>query len=267
MPRLDACTSASTRHRSASAATASCATSWSATSASGAVNAIYEGIRCDTGEFKVYARHDRRQLDAWRRTPSGSRLHDASSRHTWRLPAPALCIGSARQPLGSARSCATCRPLEVERGFTAPRTALRPVRAQRVTTRLVAVDHLGLGHVAQQPLDLGRGLAAQQPRFGAGVVGQAARDLDAGGVAHRDHVAARKLALDRRSCRSAAGSCLRRAPSPRRRHPRRPRRAAAGGRPSSACAPGASASARPARCRSLRRAPGAAAHRARGPRR
>ena len=29
-----------------------------ATSDSGAVNAIYEGIRCDTGRFKVYARHN-----------------------------------------------------------------------------------------------------------------------------------------------------------------------------------------------------------------
>lgn len=28
-----------------------------ATSASGTVNALYEGIRCNTGEFKVYARH------------------------------------------------------------------------------------------------------------------------------------------------------------------------------------------------------------------
>ena len=29
-----------------------------ATSTSGAVNAIYEGIRCNTGEVKVYARHN-----------------------------------------------------------------------------------------------------------------------------------------------------------------------------------------------------------------
>ena len=40
------------------------------------------------------------------------------------------------------------------------------------------MNHLVLGDIAQEPFDLTGGFSAQQARFGTGVVGQAARDLN-----------------------------------------------------------------------------------------
>jgi hypothetical protein len=65
-----------------------------AKSSSGAVNAMYEGIRCSTGQFRVYARYN----------PSGSwvpnkdalwrSIHEAQpSRHTLTIARTGACIG------------------------------------------------------------------------------------------------------------------------------------------------------------------------------
>lgn len=64
-----------------------------ATGAGGAVNGLYEGIRCNTGEFKVYARHTGGGWTA----ASGSdwrRLHDQpNSRHSLVVARTGACIG------------------------------------------------------------------------------------------------------------------------------------------------------------------------------
>ena len=66
-------------------------------------------------------------------------------------------------------------------------------------TRLVPVDHLGFGHVAQQSLDLARWLAAQAGalRRWSSWPGRA-RSRRPAAITHRDHIAARKLAFHRR---------------------------------------------------------------------
>lgn len=70
-----------------------------AASAGGAVNGIYEGIRCSTGEYKVYARNSGK---GW--AMSGSdwrRLHDEPrSRHSLLVARTGACLG--RAPNGSA---------------------------------------------------------------------------------------------------------------------------------------------------------------------
>ncbi len=70
-----------------------------AASASGAVNGIYEGIRCNTAEYKVYARN----AGAGWSTSGGDwrRLHDEPrSRHSLLVARTGACIG--RGPNGSA---------------------------------------------------------------------------------------------------------------------------------------------------------------------
>jgi hypothetical protein len=67
-----------------------------AVSATGAVNALYEGIRCDSGEFKVYARGN--SAGGW--TPSKDSpwrtLHDGqSSNHSLLVARTGACVGHA----------------------------------------------------------------------------------------------------------------------------------------------------------------------------
>ncbi|MEO8653068.1 MAG: CNP1-like family protein [Ramlibacter sp.] len=65
-----------------------------ATSDSGAVNAMYEGIRCATGDFKVYARHN--PGSGWtvaRDTPWRPLSEPSVSRHTILIARTGVCIG------------------------------------------------------------------------------------------------------------------------------------------------------------------------------
>ena len=62
--------------------------------------------------------------------------------------------------------------------------------------QVVPMHHLGFRHIAEQFFNLAGRLFAQQAAFGAGVIGQAARQLHALQIANRNHIAARKLALD-----------------------------------------------------------------------
>lgn len=67
-----------------------------ATSDSGAVNALYEGIRCVTGDFKVYARHS--GSGGWtvaRNAPWRSLNDPAVSRHTILIARTGACVGQA----------------------------------------------------------------------------------------------------------------------------------------------------------------------------
>lgn len=65
-----------------------------AASASGAVNGVYEGIRCSTGEYKVYARN---AGGGWSISGSDWRLlHDQPrSRHSLFVARTGACIGRA----------------------------------------------------------------------------------------------------------------------------------------------------------------------------
>jgi hypothetical protein len=65
-----------------------------ATSSTGAVNAIYEGIRCNTAEVKVYARHN--PDSGWTRAAGDWRaLHASypSSRHSLLIARTGACMG------------------------------------------------------------------------------------------------------------------------------------------------------------------------------
>jgi len=63
-----------------------------ATGSGGAVNGLYEGLRCNTGEYKVYARHTG---GAWSAASGGWRsLHEPpQSRHTVQVARTGACIG------------------------------------------------------------------------------------------------------------------------------------------------------------------------------
>jgi hypothetical protein len=65
-----------------------------ASSTTGAVNAMYEGIRCNTGEFKVYARHNPDSGWTIARESQWRSLHDQpQSRHTLMVARNGACIG------------------------------------------------------------------------------------------------------------------------------------------------------------------------------
>ena len=73
----------------------------------GAVNAYYEGLRCDTAEVRVYARHARD--GDWTASSQGWRsLHDNSARHSLVFARTGACIGQApnRSPDQIARDLA-----------------------------------------------------------------------------------------------------------------------------------------------------------------
>ena len=60
----------------------------------GAMNAIYEGVRCSTAEVKVYARHS--AAGGWVATPTAEwqRLHEvAQSRHSLVIARNGACVG------------------------------------------------------------------------------------------------------------------------------------------------------------------------------
>ena len=74
-----------------------------ASSPTGAVNAMYEGIRCSTAEVKVYARHN--PDSGWTKANGEWRgLHDnyPSSRHSLIIARTGACVGQ-----GPNRSAAT----------------------------------------------------------------------------------------------------------------------------------------------------------------
>jgi hypothetical protein len=67
-----------------------------ATSSSGAVNAFYEGIRCSTGETKVYARHN--PGSGWVPVKEGQwrSIHETRpSRHSLAIARNGVCVGGA----------------------------------------------------------------------------------------------------------------------------------------------------------------------------
>jgi hypothetical protein len=65
-----------------------------ARSTSGTVNAIYEGIQCRTGEFRVYARYNPSGSWVPNKDPLWRSLHDAQpSRHTLTIARSGACIG------------------------------------------------------------------------------------------------------------------------------------------------------------------------------
>jgi hypothetical protein len=70
-----------------------------ASSATGAVNAMYEGIHCDKGESRVYARHTPGAGWALADTEWRS-MHAGAARHTLTIARDGACIGQA--PNGSA---------------------------------------------------------------------------------------------------------------------------------------------------------------------
>lgn len=72
-----------------------------ASSATGAVNAMYEGIRCGTGEVRVYARHNPDSGWTISKDSTWRSLHEgAASRHSLLVARTGACIGHG--PNGSA---------------------------------------------------------------------------------------------------------------------------------------------------------------------
>ena len=65
-----------------------------ASAASGALNAMYEGLRCSTGEVKVYARHARD--GGWvRATGDWVPVHSAAARHSLVIARTGACAAEA----------------------------------------------------------------------------------------------------------------------------------------------------------------------------
>ncbi len=82
-----------------------------ATSASGAVNAMQEGVRCVPGEAKVYARHT--PGAGWQAAASATwQPLQASPRHTQAVVAAGLCgdIQQVRRTADDVRRALTSRP-------------------------------------------------------------------------------------------------------------------------------------------------------------
>lgn len=87
-----------------------------ATSSSGTVNAIYEGLRCSSGEVKVYARHNpdsgwvAAQGSEW-----GPVFQSAATRHSLVIARSGACQESA--PNGSARQIAQDLASPIDRRY------------------------------------------------------------------------------------------------------------------------------------------------------
>jgi hypothetical protein len=84
-----------------------------ATSRTGVVNAMYEGIRCGSGDFKVYARHT--AASGWKvvkNTDWRSLWDRPGSRHTLLIARAGACMGRAanRSPANIVRDLRT--PME-----------------------------------------------------------------------------------------------------------------------------------------------------------
>ncbi len=76
-----------------------------ASSSSGAVNGIYEGIRCDTGEVKVYARHN--PDSGWvptHNTEWQSIFTTANSGHSLAIARSGACMGDGAEPQRAAQA-------------------------------------------------------------------------------------------------------------------------------------------------------------------
>ncbi|MBG9389991.1 CNP1-like family protein [Caenimonas aquaedulcis] len=74
-----------------------------ATSASGAVNGLYEGIRCNTGEFKVYARHNPGSGWVIAKDAQWKSLHETHvSAHSLAIARTGACIGHGTNQTASA---------------------------------------------------------------------------------------------------------------------------------------------------------------------
>ena len=87
-----------------------------ATSATGAVNAMYEGIRCNTAEVKVYARFN--ADSGWKAVgnPEWKPLHEAmGARHSLQIARTGACVGQA--PNGSAPQIVRDLSASVDRRF------------------------------------------------------------------------------------------------------------------------------------------------------
>ncbi|MES3003338.1 MAG: CNP1-like family protein [Pseudomonadota bacterium] len=74
-----------------------------ASSASGAVNGLYEGIRCSTGEFKVYARHNPGSGWVPVKDAQWRSLHENNvSAHSLTIARTGVCIGHGTNQSTSA---------------------------------------------------------------------------------------------------------------------------------------------------------------------
>jgi hypothetical protein len=84
-----------------------------ASSRTGAVNAMYEGIRCSSGEVKVYARHN--PDSGWTMVPNAEwqSLHTrANSRHSLFIARTGACIGNGAAGTASQVVRALKAPVE-----------------------------------------------------------------------------------------------------------------------------------------------------------
>jgi hypothetical protein len=87
-----------------------------ASSASGNFNAMYEAIRCATGEFKTYARRSADSPWAIVLQPNWRSMQDNQpSRHAWKLAKQGVCTG--RAPASSAT--------EIVQNLKSPKTDTR----------------------------------------------------------------------------------------------------------------------------------------------
>jgi hypothetical protein len=87
-----------------------------ATSASGTVNAMYEGIRCDEAQVKVYARHNPDSGWVAARGGDWQPLHSApNSRHSLLIARNGVCLGHA--PNGNAAQIVQDLRARVDRRF------------------------------------------------------------------------------------------------------------------------------------------------------
>ena len=90
-----------------------------ATSANGAVNALYEGLRCNSAEVKVYARHSGSGGWSLAKDSTWRPLHNAqNSSHSLQIARSGACIG--RAPNQSAAQIVRDLRAPVNRRFNQP---------------------------------------------------------------------------------------------------------------------------------------------------
>jgi hypothetical protein len=90
-----------------------------ATSTTGAVNALYEGLRCNSAEVKVYARHSGSGDWSLAKDSTWRPLHNAqNSSHSLQIARSGACIG--RAPNRSAAQIVRDLRAPVDRRFNQP---------------------------------------------------------------------------------------------------------------------------------------------------
>ena len=90
-----------------------------ATSRTGTVNAMYEGLRCNTGQVRVYARHNPDSGWVPTRSEEWQALHSVPhSRHSLAVARTGACIGQG--PSGSADQIVRALRSGVDRRFVNP---------------------------------------------------------------------------------------------------------------------------------------------------